>query len=1254
MQRGRFGKLHGRYRRHIQPHPAAALPLENLEPRVLMAATPAAVSRVSNVLLDLYNTTIAGGDAHAMAQGHYLQHDAPRDRVGVTLRATHVGAMSKALSALGFEVTSSFPTLHFAEGTLPVRSLHAAEAISNFGRYGIEPIYLPVTAAGSVTSQADFVMEADRERATSPGLYDGTGQRVGVISNSYNHLGGASTGIANGDLPAAGVTVIQDSNQSTDTDEGRAMLELVHDVAPGSPLAFATANGGEGNFASNIAKLADPAQGNCKVIVDDAFYFAEPMFQDGVVAQAIDTAVTTRGVNYFSSAGNSAALAYESTAFTTAADTIGPGGNFYDFDTGGGTDTRQQITVPANAKVFLTLQWDDPFYTASGVDTDLDLYLVNGSGTTVAASTSSNLSSQTPVEVITFTNGNTAQTLNVAIRKVAGPNPGRIKYVNYGTSSVTIDQFATNSATLNPHAAATNGQGVAAAPYFWQDSPESFTSKGGATILFVKFGVPIVAQTRSSPQITTVDGTNNSFFGSDLSIEADGKPNFFGTSAAAPHAAAVAALVRQANPGFTPAQVYSRMQSTADDITVSGAGFDSLTGFGLVNAFDAVYPTVSTASLNFSDGFEGGVLPTTYETRSTINGRIQITTANGPFSGTRHVTMDTTTPFASGGVNQKGLNELTLHVNASGSGTKTLTFRQKEFADDDEVMPSTFMNSTNADGVALSVDGVNWYSLVSLTGANSSSSYTLNTFNLTTFAAGKGIALGSDTRIRFQQYGVFPISHPSGQDGMAFDDIAITNTVAQTAATGAPDLVAASDTGTSSADNKTNLDNSNINKTLQFSVGSTISGATVTIYADGTAIGSATAAGTTTNVTTSGGFDLVDGSRTITARQTNTPAGQTESVDSPSLSITVDTVAPTVDVVDVSPDPRTSGVGSVDVNFSELVANFDVADLSLKRNAGSNLLTGSNAPGSFNGVNYTVPNLLSPTSVSGSYILALTASGSGITDAAGNALAANASDAWIHALPAWMGPGSDVTWNSQTKTLDVIQGASVIGDPGADNPAVTLATTGANLSIAPTGGGRVVHFASLSITTNGTVTVVSLGGNRTINNHPVLVIGSSSLTIDSTSKLDLTDNDLIVDYSGASPLSSVEGMVSTGFNFGDWLGKRITSSVAGAPASNGSYALGVAENALLVNPYGNGTTTGPLFAGQSVDNTAVLVKFTNRVDLDLDGLVTGNDAAVFNGAFSEGEGGAKWMTGDVDYDGFWSSNDAAIFNSFYDEGLTQL
>ena len=82
--------------------------------------------------------------------------------------------------------------------------------------------------------------------------------------------------------------------------EGTALLELVSDLAPGASLFFATGNGGQASFASNI--LALRAAG-CDVIVDDLIYFAEPVFQDGIIAQAVNT-VSASGALYFSSAGN--------------------------------------------------------------------------------------------------------------------------------------------------------------------------------------------------------------------------------------------------------------------------------------------------------------------------------------------------------------------------------------------------------------------------------------------------------------------------------------------------------------------------------------------------------------------------------------------------------------------------------------------------------------------------------------------------------------------------------------------------------------------------------------------------------------------------------------------------------------------------------------------------------------------------------------------------------------------------------------
>ncbi|MBM4081135.1 MAG: hypothetical protein FJ278_15640, partial [Planctomycetes bacterium] len=127
------------------------------------------------------------------------------------------------------------------------------------------------------------------------------------------------------------------------------------------------------------------------------------------------------------------------------------------------------------------------------------------------------------------------------------------------------------------------------------------------------------------------------------------------------------------------------------------------------------------------------------------------------------------------------------------------------------------------------------------------------------------------------------------------------------------DLLDASDTGASADDDLTNLDNSAPAKALQFEVFGTLDGATVTLYSDGTAIGSAVAGGSSAIVTTNGSVDLTDGDHRITARQTE--PGKSESDDSTELAVTVDTVGPRV--TDMAPIP-----GSVAGEGAEVVVSF--------------------------------------------------------------------------------------------------------------------------------------------------------------------------------------------------------------------------------------------------------------------------------------------------------------------------------------------
>ncbi|HHQ13984.1 MAG TPA: hypothetical protein ENK16_03055, partial [Chromatiales bacterium] len=207
-----------------------------------------------------------------------------------------------ALVALGLRSPSVRG--RYVSGLLPIAAIDAAARLASLRL--MRPAYAQ-TSTGIVTSQGDTAIAADLAR-TSFGV-TGTGITVGTLSDSYDCLGGAAADVSNDELPS-GVTVLADETGcGSGTDEGRAMMQIVHDLAPGADQAFHTAFGGTADFANGITELATVAGAN--VIVDDVIYFAEPMFQDGPIAQAVDS-VKQMGVAYFSSAGNSARQSYES------------------------------------------------------------------------------------------------------------------------------------------------------------------------------------------------------------------------------------------------------------------------------------------------------------------------------------------------------------------------------------------------------------------------------------------------------------------------------------------------------------------------------------------------------------------------------------------------------------------------------------------------------------------------------------------------------------------------------------------------------------------------------------------------------------------------------------------------------------------------------------------------------------------------------------------------------------------------------
>ncbi len=502
----------------------------------------------------------------------------PREVIIEAIATTSGAELLLELESLGLEGGASFGNL--VSGRLSLGVIASAE---NLPELRFIRVPTAIRRVGSVDSQADIAMGTASARATF-GI-DGAGVAIGILSDSYDQLGGEAADIASGDLPSD-VVVIDDSALGANIDEGRAMAQLIHDIAPGADLLFHTAFNGEPDFAQGILDLA---AAGADIIVDDIGYLNSPMFQDGVVGQAVDQ-VVANGAVYFSAAGNSADSSYEASYVDSGTSIAGLSlTNIHEFGPG---DIVQEIVVPAGGSTLLSVQWDQPFASAGGVgaSTDVDVFLIDSTGTAVvAAGVNANIGGDA-VELVFWQNTSGAsETVGLVVGLFDdlgnGPVPGRLKWIDFNGSKVHTP--ATNSSTVFSHPNSAGAIAVGAAGYFntpaFGVSPpviEPFSSHGGLEVIFDPDGNSIPPEDRNKPEVVAPDGTDNTFFGSDF--EPNGFPNFFGTSAAAPHAAALAALQLECDPSLTPANIENQQASTATDM--ESAGFDNISGTGLLDA----------------------------------------------------------------------------------------------------------------------------------------------------------------------------------------------------------------------------------------------------------------------------------------------------------------------------------------------------------------------------------------------------------------------------------------------------------------------------------------------------------------------------------------------------------------------------------------------------------------------------------------------------------------------------------------------
>jgi subtilisin family serine protease len=553
--------------------------------------------------------------------------------------------------------------------------------INNLGRYikYCRPYYQPYTfnASASITPEDSVktglvITQGDtmiRTNLVRPGFkINGDGIKIGVISDSYGTIPTGNVAIppynpapgpipqsfnittlrqdiTNGEVPsdttlqipnssgigthdtliknsygfAHNVHVLQDFPQQR-SDEGRAMIQIIHDVAPAAEIYFNSGFFTAGEFAKTIKRLRDAG---CKIIVDDVTFPTEPFLRDGIIAKTADSVVRYNNVTYISSAGNFADQAYESDFVPTDASSL-TGFNGLKAHNFGGGDMFQQILLRPGKYTFV-FQWLDSTYsrgeTLTGTKYNMDCFLsrqTNGGGLIGfnRDNTGGDPIEFIPIEILPdYPNDTTSKIYNLLIvNNTTTGDPARIKYIIYkrdakanigyishrnlpGVSVSTITGQANADSVISVGAARFNHtiDRYTLTPHpllpdnligITKPQLESFSSIGGGKIENI---------IRNKPNVTGSDGGNTTVkLGQDYPNNAlDGFSNFFGTSAAAPHVAAAAALIMQGrkkflagHPNTSPWEIKDVLQQTAFDMETPG--YDLKSGYGLIDADSAM------------------------------------------------------------------------------------------------------------------------------------------------------------------------------------------------------------------------------------------------------------------------------------------------------------------------------------------------------------------------------------------------------------------------------------------------------------------------------------------------------------------------------------------------------------------------------------------------------------------------------------------------------------------------------------------
>jgi subtilase family protein len=520
-----------------------------------------------------------------------------------------------AVAGMVLGTTVKAPPLCVVEGWVPVASIPALASLTSVRmidlphyrtprprnpRHGTAPAPVP-SAIGSMTIDGNgiTIMAAD-QFVTKTGV-SGAGVTVGIISDDVKSIVVIQ---GRGELPA--VNVVKPSanpmTHTTFTDEGTMMLEEVHAVAPAASLAFC----GPDTYTEYVGCVTNLIAAGTTIVSDDLSFFGfDTMSAQNPATQGVQTLLTSNpNVLLFTSSANNQ-QDYWQGPYT-------PDNSSGSHTCNGQTDTYFEnfgtahfnVWTLSGASSLLILEWADPF--GANVS-NFDLYVLNTTGAMVACAPGAGSTDTLDA----FADGAipAAGTYRLAIGTPDASLRGKfLKLIGTGDGADTFSlntpgapsspqDFASGVYTIGA-VDGSDGVGATIEPYS-NTGPIRLPLSTPATL-----PAPIVV----GPDAIFVDTVGTTFPATN--------GIFFGTSAASPNAASVAALLRSAFPILTPTATITAIESGATAIAAYGAVPNGTIGYGRVNAIGALgavaVPTMSTiAAQTLVGGTSSPALPFT-------------------------------------------------------------------------------------------------------------------------------------------------------------------------------------------------------------------------------------------------------------------------------------------------------------------------------------------------------------------------------------------------------------------------------------------------------------------------------------------------------------------------------------------------------------------------------------------------------------------------------------------------------------------